>query len=133
MELLAAINEKENTLKQTDRNDLESFFYVVIVGCLSYGCKTASDHLYHWSEANTIACPNAKENYIIIRFQSKIIDYFTPVFERVQDLAWGLREILFEDKSVGYGTPEVPNVLDDTVIRVLDDTIKKLEGEKVFN
>ncbi|CAD6504492.1 BgTH12-00002 [Blumeria graminis f. sp. triticale] len=32
-----------------------------------------------------------------------------------------------------YETPEEPNVLCDPIIRAFNDTIKKLEGEKVFN
>ncbi|CAD6502858.1 BgTH12-05447 [Blumeria graminis f. sp. triticale] len=96
LELLEAIEENENILKQTYRHDLESFFYVLIVG-------------------------------------KRILNYFTPVFECVQKLARSLRQILFEDKSVGYGTPEDPNVLYDPIIRAFDDTIQKLDGEKVFH
>ncbi|VDB88378.1 Bgt-20499-2, partial [Blumeria graminis f. sp. tritici] len=133
LELLEAIEENENILKQTYRHDLESFFYVLIVGSMSYGRKSAPEHLNKWSLNNISHCLCAKENCIRNNFQKRILNYFTPVFECVQELARSLRQILFEDKSVGYGTPEDPNVLYDPIIRAFDDTIQKLDGEKVFH
>ncbi|CAD6502857.1 BgTH12-05446 [Blumeria graminis f. sp. triticale] len=129
LELLRAIQKKENTLKQTYRHHLESFFYVFIVGCMSYGRKSAPGHLRYWHYANNSICCTSKESNIINHFQEQILNYFTPVFECVQELALSLRQILFEDKSVGYGTPEDPNVLYDPIIRAFDDTIRKLDAD----
>ncbi|CAD6502850.1 BgTH12-05439 [Blumeria graminis f. sp. triticale] len=129
LELLEAIDEKEYTLKQTYRHDLESFFYVLIAGCMSYCRKKAPKHLQYWHSDNTRFCFTSKQSDIILHFQKKILNYFTPVFECVQELALSLRQILFDDKSVGYGTPENPNVLYDPIIRAFDDTIRKLEAD----
>ena len=129
LELLEAIDEKEYTLKQTYRHDLESFFYVLIAGCMSYCRKEAPKHLQYWHSDNTRFCFTSKQSDIILHFQKKILNYFTPVFECVQELALSLRQILFDDKSVGYGTPENPNVLYDPIIRAFDDTIRKLEAD----
>ncbi|CAD6502848.1 BgTH12-05437 [Blumeria graminis f. sp. triticale] len=132
LELLEAIDEKEYTLKQTYRHDLESFFYVLIAGCMSYCRKEAPTHLQNWYSANSTLCFTSKKSDIKDKFQKRILDYFTPVFECLQELALSLRQILFEDKSVGYGTPEDPNVLYEPIIRAFDDTIQELEGEKDF-
>ncbi|CAD6500109.1 BgTH12-04212 [Blumeria graminis f. sp. triticale] len=40
LELLRAIYQKKLNLKQTYRHDLESCFYVLIVGCMTYGAKS---------------------------------------------------------------------------------------------
>ncbi|VDB88396.1 Bgt-50124, partial [Blumeria graminis f. sp. tritici] len=88
--------------RQTYRHHLESFFYVLIVGLVSYARKSALEHLQRRSLADYGVRLIFKETNIILHFQSKIINNFTPVFERVQEPAWSLCEILFEDKSVGY-------------------------------
>ncbi|SZF01348.1 unnamed protein product [Blumeria hordei] len=131
LELLKAIKKKENTLKQTYRHDLGSFFYVLTVGCMSYGRESAPEHLHQWSSASTRL--EAKGYHIQTQFRKYIINYFTPMFEGIKELAWSLREILFEDKWMGCGTPKEPDVLYDPIIRAFDDTIKKLEDGKVFN
>ncbi|CAD6502866.1 BgTH12-05455 [Blumeria graminis f. sp. triticale] len=133
LELLEAIDEKENTLKQTYRHDLESFFYVLITGCMSYCRKEAPKHLKNWYSSNSTLCFTSKKSDVIFDFQKQILKYFTPTFECLQELARSLRQILFEDESVEYRTPEDPNVLYEPIIRAFDDTIQELEGEKVFN
>ncbi|CAD6506345.1 BgTH12-07271 [Blumeria graminis f. sp. triticale] len=56
LELLQAIDEKENTLKETYRHHLESFFYVLIVECMSFCRKLAPEHLSYWYSADTTVC-----------------------------------------------------------------------------
>ncbi|CAD6502871.1 BgTH12-05460 [Blumeria graminis f. sp. triticale] len=133
LELLEAIDDNENTLKQTYRHDLESFFYVLITGCMSYCRKEAPKHLQNWYSSNSTLCFTSKKSDVKDKFQKRILEYFTPTFECLQELARSLRQILFEDESVGYRTPEDPNVLYEPIIRAFDDTIQELEGEKVFN
>ncbi|VCU41400.1 Bgt-20125 [Blumeria graminis f. sp. tritici] len=133
LELLEAIDDNDYTLKQTYRHDLESFFYVLIVGCMSYCREEAPTHLQNWYLANTTFCFKLKQSDVIYEFEKQILNYFTPTFECLQELARSLRQILFGDESVGYRTPEDPNVLYEPIIRAFDDTIQELEGEKDFN
>ncbi|SZF00707.1 unnamed protein product [Blumeria hordei] len=128
LELLEAIDNGENTLKQTYRHDLESFFYVLIVGCMSYGHKEAPHHLDVWSSAQKRISCNAKATAIGLYFGEYIIDKFATVFKGVEELAWSFRKILFKDE-LRLTTPEDPNVLYDPIIRAFDDTIKKLEAD----
>ncbi|VCU41406.1 Bgt-50691 [Blumeria graminis f. sp. tritici] len=87
LELLEAIDDNDYTLKQTYRHDLESFFYVLIVGCMSYCREEAPTHLQNWYLANTTFCFKLKQSDVIYEFEKQILNYFTPTFECLQELA----------------------------------------------
>ncbi|SZF05747.1 unnamed protein product [Blumeria hordei] len=127
LELLRAINAKEFSLKQTYRHDLESFFYVLIVGCMSHGLEDLPEIVKKWS-SDSFTCFVAKEAAVTKNFETFIIAKFLPKFEGVKELAQTLRDILFGDEEVEYGSPADPNVLYDPMIDAFKGTIEKLEA-----
>ncbi|VDB88273.1 Bgt-51149 [Blumeria graminis f. sp. tritici] len=130
LELLQAIAQKQTSLKQTYRHDLESCFYVLIVGCVSHGAKSIPKHIEKWSSNDSDTCVQSKE-YDLKYFEFRIINAFLPQFEGVKELAWNLRRILFGEKGLEFGSPMDPNILYDPIIKAFDGTIEKLEG-KIF-
>ncbi|VCU40335.1 Bgt-51001 [Blumeria graminis f. sp. tritici] len=48
LELMKVISFKKLSLKQTYRHDLESCFYVLIVGCMTYCDQAMPEHLKEW-------------------------------------------------------------------------------------
>ncbi|CCU77478.1 serine/threonine protein kinase Sgk2 [Blumeria hordei DH14] len=127
LELLRAINAKELSLKQTYRHDLESFFYVLIVGCMSHGLEDLPEIVKKWS-SDSLTCFVAKEAAVTKNFETFIIAKFLPKFEGLKELARTLRDILFRDEEVEYGSPADPNVLYDPMIDAFKGTIEKLEA-----
>ena len=123
LELLRAISLRKLSLKQTYRHDLESFFYVLIVGCMSYGLEKLPELLKTWS-SDSHTCFLSKEAAITKTFETMIIDGFLPSFEVTMELARTLHEILFGDEAVEYGSPEDPNVHYDPIIEAFKKTLE---------
>ncbi|VCU40343.1 Bgt-51652 [Blumeria graminis f. sp. tritici] len=131
LELLRAIYQNKLNLKQTYRHDLESCFYVLIVGCMTYGAKSMPENLKDWYSHSSRTCFSSKENDIKY-FEEHIIDIFLPKFQGVKELARNLHEILFGNKDIEYGSPKDPNILYNPIIEAFDESISKLEGKKDF-
>ncbi|CAD6502860.1 BgTH12-05449 [Blumeria graminis f. sp. triticale] len=123
LELLRAISLRKLSLKQTYRHDLESFFYVLIVGCMRYGLEKLPELLKTWS-SDSHTCFLSKEAAITKTFETMIIDGFLPSFEVTMELARTLHEILFGDEAVEYGSPEDPNVHYDPIIEAFKKTLE---------
>ena len=124
-----AIRDARHDLEHTYRHDLESFFYVFLSTCVSYGQrkkKTAADPFRSWYVgshedilANKAGCMERG------RFDTLVLTKFTPECECVKDLAWILRDALFLRGELRTGTPqEDPSILYDQMINAFDGAIK---------
>ncbi|VCU40350.1 Bgt-51007 [Blumeria graminis f. sp. tritici] len=131
LELMKAISFKKLSLKQTYRHDLESCFYVLIVGCMTYCDQAMPEHLKEWYSHSSSTCFSSKQSDMI-HFEERIIDYFLPKFQGVKELARNLHQILFGNKDIGYGSPIDPNILYNPIIEAFDESISRLEGKKDF-
>ncbi|VCU39369.1 Bgt-50094 [Blumeria graminis f. sp. tritici] len=138
LRLLAGIRDKDFSIQQTYRHDLESFFYVLLVGCMSYGRDPESvpDYLEQWCTPSSALNYGMKQSHIVCDFEKQIIGFFSPKFECLKDLARTIRKILFGQPTLSgerfmeYGTPENSDLLYDPIIAALNDSILKLEGKK---
>ncbi|VCU39377.1 Bgt-50097 [Blumeria graminis f. sp. tritici] len=136
--LLEGIRDKDFSIQQTYRHDLESFFYVLLVGCMSYGRDPESvpDHLEQWCTPSSAQNYGMKLSHIVCDFEKRIIGFFSPKFECLKDLARTIRKILFGQPTLSgerfmeYGTPENSDLLYDPIIVAFNETILKLEGKK---
>lgn len=127
LELLHSIAGHDFSQKKTYRHDLESFFYVLIIGCMSYGRDSIPKHLKSWSSDRILTSLSKKHAHVVIDFEEKIISYFMPKFEGVKELARTFHHILFGDRHVSYGSPRNHNVLYGPIITAFNDTIRRLE------
>ncbi|SZF06402.1 unnamed protein product [Blumeria hordei] len=127
LELLQSIAKNKLSLKQTYRHDLESCFYVLIVGCMTYGAKSIPKILQHWYSDDALICHGMKSN-MMNNFRDDVIDRFLPQFEGVEELACDLHKILFGNKYIGHGSPVDPNILYDPIIDAFNKNIMKLEA-----
>ncbi|VCU38802.1 Bgt-20478 [Blumeria graminis f. sp. tritici] len=95
LELLWNISENKFTLPQNYRHDLESFFYVLIVGCMCYGRDSKSEpaHLKQRLTESARSNYESKQSDIIQNFDAKILGYFSPAFDGVKKLARNWRKI----------------------------------------
>ncbi|VCU40337.1 BgtAc-31486 [Blumeria graminis f. sp. tritici] len=131
LELLEAITEKKLSLKQTYRHDLESCFYVLIVGCMSYCAKPMPEDLEIWHSCSSKTCYQSKR-IMVEDFATKTVHKFLPKFDGVKELALNFHQILFGNKDIGYGSPIDPNLLYNPIIEAFDETILELEAKKDF-
>ncbi|SZF06411.1 unnamed protein product [Blumeria hordei] len=127
LELLESIADNKLSLKQTYRHDLESCFYVLIVGCMTYGAESIPKILQHWYSDDADICYSVKSN-MMNNFRDDVIDRFLPQFEGVEELACDLHKILFGNKYIGHGSPVDPNILYDPIIDAFNKNIMKLEA-----
>ncbi|SZF01073.1 unnamed protein product [Blumeria hordei] len=84
-------------IRRTCRHDLESFFYVFIVGCIEYELVIGRKprNLDNWCQKTFEDCYNRKLcNIYSLR---RLLDQFTPCFEGLKELAIKLVAILFHD------------------------------------
>ena len=125
-----AIRDAHHDLEHTYRHDLESFLYVFLSMCVSYG----------WGEKETKHADAFRNWYIgshkdmVIAkrgsmerdtFKSMVLTEFSPAFEDVKGLALGLRDALFLRGELRTGTPqEEPSVLYDQMINAFNGAIK---------
>ncbi|CAD6502496.1 BgTH12-05088 [Blumeria graminis f. sp. triticale] len=132
LELLWNISENKFTLPQNYRHDLESFFYVLIVGSMCYGrdSKSQPAHLEKWFTESARSNYESKQSDIIQNFDAKIISYFSPAFDGVKKLAKNLRKILFGQSIDQFGIDESSDDLYDPITNAINETIDEIVGKK---
>ncbi|CAD6502843.1 BgTH12-05432 [Blumeria graminis f. sp. triticale] len=131
LELLWNISENKFTLPQNYWHDLESFFYVLIVGCMCYGgdSKSQPEHLEKWFTESARSNYESKQSDIIQHFDAKIIGYFSPAFDGVKKLAKNLRKILFGQNIDQFGIDESSDDLYNPIISAFNETIDEIVEE----
>ncbi|KAF2228461.1 hypothetical protein EV356DRAFT_498828 [Viridothelium virens] len=95
----------------TYRHDLESFFYVLIWICVSYGWeedkKLKMHPLRRWYDGTLEDIAHTKRGDVTEGgFKKYILTNFSPTFQGVKRLAQTLRDILFSKHALETGTPD---------------------------
>ncbi|CCU78912.1 serine/threonine-protein kinase Sgk2 [Blumeria hordei DH14] len=131
IKVLQNIALKSGTMTKSYRHDLESFFYVFLVGCVCYGRDSAEyqNHFNNWCSSSPLLNQGAKIADTGMNFQLRIIDNFSPCFNGIKELALELRQILFGIHDIFYDTPRDSSVLYDPIITAFINTIKKIDGK----
>ncbi|VDB88382.1 Bgt-50112, partial [Blumeria graminis f. sp. tritici] len=134
LELLWNICENKFTLPQNYRHDLESFFYVFVVGCMCYGRERKSEpkHLEKWSTESARSNYESKQSDIIQHFDTMILGYFSPAFDGVKKLAENLRKILFGQNIDQFGIVESSDDLYNPIISAFNETIGEIVGKNTL-
>ncbi|KAL9099823.1 MAG: hypothetical protein Q9163_004726 [Psora crenata] len=117
-----ALRGAKRDLEHTYRHDLESFFYVFLGMCVSYGWgenkKLGADPFQNWyvgSYKNIVISKVGHMNRQHLK--NLLLDEFSPAFDCVKELATKLRDALFLRGDLRTGTPgEEPFVLYDQMI-----------------
>ncbi|VCU40664.1 Bgt-50159, partial [Blumeria graminis f. sp. tritici] len=112
-------------------HDMESFFYVFLSGCITYGLhpRWAPTHLNQWCTADHGNNFRIKKSFVIDEFEDQILNNFSPSFEDVKSLAYDLRRILFIEKLDPYEENENTDILYGPIIRAFDDAIAKIDSK----
>ncbi|CCU77270.1 Serine/threonine protein kinase domain protein [Blumeria hordei DH14] len=134
LELLWNISENNFTLPQNYRHDLESFFYVLVVGCICYGREPKSEpkHLEAWFNKSVKSNYESKLSDITQNFDEMILGYFPLAFEGVKKLASNLRKILFGQTYDRFSIDESTHDLYDPIISALNETIYEIAGKNIL-
>ncbi|VDB84217.1 Bgt-51382 [Blumeria graminis f. sp. tritici] len=134
LELLWNISENKFTLPQNYRHDLESFFYVLVVGCICYGCERKSQpkHLEKWFTESARSNYKSKQSDIIQNFDTMILGYFSPAFDGVKKLARNLRKILFGQNFDRFGIDKCSEDLYNPIISAFNETINEIVGKNTL-
>ncbi|VCU40438.1 Bgt-51723 [Blumeria graminis f. sp. tritici] len=130
LERLEHARDTGKSIRRTCRHDLESFFYVFIVGCIEYEDVSAdkAKNLDRW-------CTNEVENnfinksYGVVHFDKEILKKFTTSFKGLKDLAKMLRIILFNDDGEYIETPQDCGPLYRKIIKAFNETIEDIKGK----
>ncbi|SZF01076.1 unnamed protein product [Blumeria hordei] len=120
---------KSKFIRRTYRHDLESFFYVFVVGCIEYESVTEGmpQNLNEWCEGQiktrlSTKCGHVSNLKLLLRM-------FTPSFMGLKELAKSLRTILFKNGNF-YETPEDRGSLYRRMILAFDKTIEDIREEE---
>ncbi|CAD6501084.1 BgTH12-06783 [Blumeria graminis f. sp. triticale] len=126
---------KKSTIIKTYRHDLESFFYVFLVGCVCYGRDTNSHekHFDNWCSSIPIINQALKMGDVSENFQERIIDEFSPCFNGLKGLAFELRHIIFRNDGNFFDTPRDSAVLYEPIIAAFLNTIEKINSKYFFH
>ncbi|CAD6500094.1 BgTH12-04197 [Blumeria graminis f. sp. triticale] len=130
LERLEHARDTGKSIGRTCRHDLESFFYVFIVGCIEYEDVSAdkANNLDRW-------CTNdVKGNFKLKRddvehFDQEILKKFTTSFKGLKELAKMFRIILFNDDGQYIETPQDCGPLYRKIIKAFDKTIEDIKGK----
>ncbi|VDB93310.1 Bgt-50431 [Blumeria graminis f. sp. tritici] len=135
IKVLQNIALRSGTMTKTYRHDLESFFYVFLVGCVCYGRDPAAvkDHFNHWCSSGSLSNQGAKMADVGLNLQIRIIDKFSPCFNGIKELAFELRQILFGINGNFYDTLRDISILYDPIITAFLKTIKKIDDGIIRN
>ena len=125
--------ETESTIRRTYRHDLESFFYVFIIGSIEYEFVKdgKSYNLDRWCLDVVESCYLNKRIHIY-EFPT-LLNMFTPSFKELEQLAKNLRTILFEKDGSYIATPNDRGLLYRRMIEAFDDTIEDIRAGKIKN
>ncbi|CAD6501100.1 BgTH12-01354, partial [Blumeria graminis f. sp. triticale] len=131
LERLQSAANRGETIARTFHHDLESFFYVFIVGCITYERKKNSRAVIGLQMWHT---DNIQSNYdikqaAISRFKEKILDNFSTNFVVFKALASELRTILFGELGDEYSAPEDYEAEYEKIIKAFSNTIEDLRGK----
>ncbi|CAD6499702.1 BgTH12-03810 [Blumeria graminis f. sp. triticale] len=122
---------KNKTIQCTYCHDLESFFYVFLVGCIEFEREDDAadiEELQNWS-SNSIFTSNGTKVACVTGFRSHILDIFSTSFFDLKDLAIKLRTIMFGESTVEVGTPDDPNPMYEGMIAAFSNTIEQIRGK----
>ncbi|VCU41105.1 Bgt-51884 [Blumeria graminis f. sp. tritici] len=126
LERLVSDGETKPSIRRTYRHDLESIFYVFIVGSIEYEFVTdgKSYNLDNWC-VNII--DNCYSNKLIHIYEfPKLLNMLTPSFKELEQLAKNLQKILFEEEGRYIATPNDLGSLYRRMIEAFDDTIEDI-------
>ncbi|CAD6500080.1 BgTH12-04183 [Blumeria graminis f. sp. triticale] len=128
IERLKAAAALKPTIRRTYRHDLESFFYVFVVGCIEYESVDEAElrNLDKWCKGEIDTCYSSK--YTDILDLEIILDKFTPSFVGLKELAKSLRTILFKDGTF-LDTPKDRGSMYRRMIMAFDETIEDIRGK----
>ncbi|CAD6503675.1 BgTH12-03334 [Blumeria graminis f. sp. triticale] len=135
LERLQYAAKRGETIARTFHHDLESFFYVFILGCITYergGKSQEVIDLQAWSTENIKSNYDAKE-LAILGFRRRILDNFTTKFLDLKALASELRTILFGEFGDDYSTPEDYEAEYEKIIKAFSNNIEDLRDGKIEN
>ncbi|CAD6506402.1 BgTH12-07328 [Blumeria graminis f. sp. triticale] len=132
LERLENANFLKSTIRRTYRHDLESFFYVLVVGSVEYESvgEGKSQNLDVWCVNETSSCYPHK--LALITQLEKLLDMFTPSFKGLKELAKNLRTILFKDGTF-FATPEDRGSIYRKMIMAFDETIEDIKAGRIIN
>ncbi|CAD6501328.1 BgTH12-01580 [Blumeria graminis f. sp. triticale] len=120
------------TIQCTYRHDLESFFYVFLLGCIEFeGEDDAAEviELHKWSSNNIDLNYGTKLTYMT-KFCRYILDMFSTSFFDLKDLVIKLRNILFGEAPPELGTPDHPNPMYEGMKAAFTNTIEQIRVKK---
>ncbi|CAD6500180.1 BgTH12-04283 [Blumeria graminis f. sp. triticale] len=129
IELLRNMNQGNYSINKSCRYDLESFFYVFLMGCLRYGCSSVRpEYLKSWYTNNTSLNYFKKKGDIIQNFEKNILEHFSSSFESVKDMAKELRKILFGENLDQFASTPNSGQLYAPIIRAFKNVITQIDG-----
>ncbi|VDB89948.1 Bgt-51395 [Blumeria graminis f. sp. tritici] len=131
LERLQSAANRDETIARTFHHDLESFFYVFIVGCITYEREKNSKEviaLQMWHTDNIGINYQAKQ-VAIFSFNERILDNFSTNFEVFKALASELRSILFGELGNEYRTPKDNEAEYEKIIGAFNNTIGDVRGK----
>ncbi|CAD6506079.1 BgTH12-07010 [Blumeria graminis f. sp. triticale] len=131
LELLLNIRENKFTQPQKYRHDLESFFYILVVGCMCYGrdSKVEPTHLEQWLTEPARSNYESELSHIIQHFDVMILGYFPPAFDGAKKLASNLHKTLFGQNINQFGIDESFDDLYNPIISAFNETIDEIVEE----
>ncbi|SZF00766.1 unnamed protein product [Blumeria hordei] len=135
LERLQHASKSKLTIKRTFHHDLESFFYVFIVGCITYERGMKSEEvidLQNWF-TGTIKNIFMAKQIAIFSFRIQVLANFSTNFECLEPLATELREILFGKSGDEYRTPEEHEPEYEKIIKAFNNTIEDVRDGKIPN
>ncbi|CAD6503738.1 BgTH12-05483 [Blumeria graminis f. sp. triticale] len=130
LERLHHASNRRESIICTFHHDLDSFFYVLIVGCITYKREKKSEEqieLQMWHTDNIGSNYWAKK-YSMWDFQLRILDKLSTNFLGLKALASELREIIFGENGKECGTPDEHEPEYDKIIKAFNNTIEDLRG-----
>ncbi|SZF05442.1 unnamed protein product [Blumeria hordei] len=134
IELLKNMSENKYSIKKSCRYDLESFFYVFLVGCLRYGRPSLDPANLNGCYTDDLATNYAtKRQDITTGFEKNIIDRFSQSFDAVKGLARDLRKILFGRNIDQFISRPNSVELYDPVIQAFKNVITQIDEGRIKN
>ncbi|VDB83583.1 Bgt-20028-2 [Blumeria graminis f. sp. tritici] len=130
IERLQVAVDNEPTIQRTIRHDLESFFYVFLVGCIEYEVvpESKSRNLDSWCTRDVASNYTSKVGYVGV-FEVLVLKNFTPSFLGLKDLANSLKTILFGEIGQNYTTPYDCSSMYEEIIGAFNKTIQQITGK----
>ncbi|SZF01395.1 unnamed protein product [Blumeria hordei] len=131
LERLEIAKREGRTIQCTYRHDLESFFYVFLVGCIEFERKYESMEaleIQEWS-TNNINHNYAMKHTCTTNFEGLILKMFSDSFLELKILARKLRNALFGESLLELRTPDNPNPMYEGKIEAFNNTIEQIRGK----